>query len=77
MTEAFLPKRENETDDEKRFREALDRLCAQMVTTIDAALRTRTLPQEGKRNRHKAIAHIKDAAISARAAYDYRNMPQD
>lgn len=77
MTEVFLPKREGETDDERRFREAMDRLCGQMVTTIDAALRTRSLPQEGKRNRHKAIANLKDMAIHARAAFDYRNMPQD
>jgi hypothetical protein len=61
----LLPVRPGESDEERRLREAINRLAGQMVTTLDHALRLRTAPNEAQKMRHVARGHLVDFAIKA------------
>lgn len=69
----FLPARPTETDDEIRLREALNRQCAQLMRTLDSAVRLRSLPQDGKRHRAVCRAHLIDFCMNAMAAMAHSN----
>lgn len=65
MTKAvtLLPARPGESDDERRLREALNRLGGQMVGVIDAAIQFRTAPQPAQRARHMARGELVKACL--------------
>lgn len=65
MTKAvtLLPARPGESDDERRLREALNRLGGQMVGVIDAAIQFRTAPQAAQRARHMARGELLKACL--------------
>lgn len=62
-TASLLPQRANETDDERRLREALNRLGGQMVGAIDSAIQFRTAPQDAQRARHMARGELVKACL--------------
>lgn len=62
-TENLMPPRPGESDDERRLREALNRLAGQMVGTIDAAIQFRTAPQPAQRARHMARGELVKACL--------------
>lgn len=59
----LLPSRAGESDDERRLREALNRLGGQMVGAIDSAIQFRTAPQEAQRARHMARGEMVKACL--------------
>lgn len=69
MTVPFLPERRGETDDEKRFRESINRQTEQLMKTVDAAMALRTAPSEAKRTRHLARGALQDFALRASLAF--------
>lgn len=80
MSEAvkpFLPQRPGETDDEQRFREAMNRLGGKMLGTLDAALSLRTADHEVQRERHLARAKIKEACVSAMHTFAIHSFRDD
>lgn len=74
-TRDVLPTRRNEGDEERRLREAINRISRQLIDTMDCAIRPRTLPQEGSRMRSVAMAHLKDFAQAAMFAHAYADPP--
>ena len=80
-SDPFLPVRVGETDDERRLREMIERTCGQMMGALDSAIRCRNLPEQGKRDRHQARAHLRDFAVHAMSAIAWRQqqagLPQD
>lgn len=67
-TPDLLPERMNETDSERRLREAINRLGGQLVAVLDSAMALRTAPSDAQRERHRARGHLKDFAASAMIA---------
>jgi hypothetical protein len=65
----ILPPRAGETDDEKRFREALNRHAGNLLSTLDAALALRTAPPDVQRTRHLARGHLTDFCLKAMHAH--------
>lgn len=61
----LLPERAGETDDERRLREAINRLGGQLLSTIDAAIKLRTAVGEAQKARHTARGHLRDAGLLA------------
>ncbi|MEN9926282.1 MAG: hypothetical protein RL268_2408 [Pseudomonadota bacterium] len=66
---ALLPDRTGETDAEKRFREAINRLGGQLLQTLDAAIMLRTADQNAQRTRHLARNDLSDFAQKAMHAF--------
>lgn len=48
----IIAPRANEDDEEQRFREAMERMGAQIMQTLDAAIQMRTAAPETQRSRH-------------------------
>lgn len=61
----FLPPRHGETDEERRMREAINRMAGQMMGALDSAIRFRSAPPDAQRTRHMARAHLLDFALKA------------
>lgn len=68
-TNDLLPARPGESDEEKRLREALNRLSEQMIRTIDSAIQFRTAPQVAQRARHMARGELTKACLLAMQAH--------
>lgn len=64
----FIPARANETDDERRMRETINRLCGQMLGNLDSAITLRKAPPAVQRMRHRAKADLDDFAMKAMTA---------
>lgn len=62
---AILPPRADESDEEQRLREAINRLSGQLIALLDAAIRFRTAPPEAQRMRHLARGHLVDFSLKA------------
>lgn len=79
MTKAqanLLPARPGETDEERRLREALNRLGGQMVGAIDSAIQFRTAPQDAQRSRHMAKGElVKACLLGMQALYQSNGEP--
>jgi hypothetical protein len=58
-----------ETDEEKRFREAMNRLSGQIMGTLDAAISFRQAPAESQRTRHRARAALVDCLLLAQHSF--------
>jgi hypothetical protein len=71
----FLPTRENETDAERRLREALNRHCGNAMAALDAALALRTAPQQAQKTRHLARDGMTDFCARAMLALSYAEAP--
>lgn len=65
-----LPPRENETDDERRLREALNRHAEGFMRSLDAAISLRTAPAHVQRTRHVAKNDLQSALLRAMHAMD-------
>lgn len=65
---SFFPARENETDSERRLREATERHCAAALAALDSAVALRTAPQEAQRIRHQARNHLVEFCTKAMLA---------
>jgi len=65
----LIPRRPNETDAERRFREAINRLGGQLLQTLDASMGLRTAPNEASRARGRARGHLSDFAAQAQIAF--------
>jgi len=65
----LLPGRAGETDDEKRLREALNRIGGKLISTLDAAIQLRTAPSEAQRTRHMVRGQLLIAATLAMQAF--------
>ena len=65
---SLLPERTNETDAERRLREAINRLGGQLIAVLDSAMSLRSAPDDAQRERHRARGHLKDFAASAMVA---------
>lgn len=63
--EAFLPKRQGETDEEARLREAIDRQAAKLLRTLDAAISLRQAPADVARTRHLARGDLQGFCLKA------------
>lgn len=61
----ILPERDGESDEERRLREAVNRHCGQLLSTLDAAIALRTAPSSAARTRHIARGHLQDFALKA------------
>ncbi|KHQ51106.1 MULTISPECIES: hypothetical protein [Mameliella] len=69
MTSWPLPEFAGESDEERRFREAINRKAGEMQGVVDAAIALRTAPGEVSRARHRARADLEDFAIKAQHAF--------
>jgi hypothetical protein len=69
MTNALLPPRAGETDEEQRLREALNRHGGSLLSTLDSAIGLRTAPPDVQRSRHLARGHLMDALLTAQHAF--------
>lgn len=72
MSRDFLPPRSNETDGERRLREAINRQCQALLNTLDAAIELRTAPGEAARARHLARGDLLGFALKAMHAHAIR-----
>lgn len=72
---ALLPARPGENDEEKRLREALNRLGGQMVGAIDSAIQFRTAPQVAQRARHMARGELVKCCLLAMQALYLSSSP--
>ena len=63
--QTLLPVRSGETDDERRLREAINRLSGQILNAVDAAIQFRSAPAEAQRIRHMARAKLVEGAVLA------------
>lgn len=61
----LLPPRLGDTDDERRLREAINRLGTQLLATLDSAINLRTAPADAQKARHVARGHLQDFALHA------------
>lgn len=59
----ILPVPSGLPDEEARFRDAINRIMGQMISTMDAAIGLRTAPQEAQRQRHMARGKLLEAAL--------------
>jgi hypothetical protein len=73
----FVPTRENETDDERRMRETINRLCGQMLGSLDSAITLRKAAPAVQRMRHRAKADLDDFAMKAMTALALARSPGD
>lgn len=60
-----IPAKTGETDEEARFREAVNRLTGQLLQTLDSAIQLRTAPSHVQRVRHMARGDLMDFALKA------------
>lgn len=74
-TAALLPARPGESDEERRLREALNRLGGQMMGAIDSAIQFRTAPQVAQRARHMARGELVKACLLAMQALYLASSP--
>jgi len=65
----LIAPRENETDEEQRFREALERLGGQLIQTIDSAIGMRTAHADTQRSRHLARGELQQALLRGLNTY--------
>lgn len=61
----FLVRRRDETDEETRLRESIDRQATQILKTLDAAIGLRTAPSDVARLRHLARGDLQNFALKA------------
>jgi hypothetical protein len=61
----LIAPRPNETDEEQRFREAMERLGGQIMTTLDSAIQTRTAAPETQRSRHLVRGELTTVLLRA------------
>lgn len=61
----LLPVRAGESDDERRLREAINRLSGQLLNAVDAAIQFRSAPAEAQRIRHMARGKLVEGAVLA------------
>lgn len=64
-TGRLLPNRADYSDEERRLREAINRLTDQMMKTLDSAIHLRSASNEAQRARHLARGHLVDFALKA------------
>lgn len=76
-TQNLLPARSGEADDERRLREAINRLSGQMLAAIDGAIQFRSAPAEAQRIRHMARGELAKAAVLAMHAYSLTVAPTE
>jgi hypothetical protein len=72
----ILPVRAGETDDERRLREAINRLGGQLMQTVDSAIAMRTATGEAQRIRHIARNDLRQFALNAMLAFHLVNEPK-
>lgn len=72
-----MPPRAGETDEAKRYREALNRQAEAMMRTIDGALGLRTAPSHVQRLRHVARTDLQTVILRAMHAYDLAQNARD
>lgn len=63
--ESLIAPRPNETDEERRFREAMERLGGQIMSTVDAAIGLRTASPGVQRSRHIVRGELGGALLRA------------
>lgn len=73
MSKGFLIPRPGETDEERRFREAIDRQATQLLQTLDAAINLRTAPSDAARTRHLARGDLLNFTLKALHAHALSN----
>lgn len=63
---AILPPAvEGEPDEERRLRDAINRMGGQMLSALDSAVALRTAPAEAQRERHNARARLEEFGLHA------------
>lgn len=67
-SDPLLPRRAGETDDERRLREALNRLGGQALQAVDSAINLRGAAPVVARTRHHARGHMVDFCTAAMLA---------
>ena len=72
-----MPERPGESDDERRFREALNRHTSKMLQTLDAAVSLRTASSQVQRARHLARGDLLDFALKAMHAFSLSCAPPE
>jgi hypothetical protein len=65
----LLPRRAGETDDERRLREALNRLGGQAMQAVDSAIGLRSATSVAARSRHRARGYLVDFCANAMLAF--------
>lgn len=75
-TDSLLPCRAGETDDERRLREALNRLCGQAMRHVDSAIRMRSPVDVATHTRHRARGHLIDFCATALLALHWSSQDQ-
>ncbi|MBK8772898.1 MAG: hypothetical protein IPM06_21045 [Rhizobiales bacterium] len=71
----LLPDVYADDPDVARLAEVINRLGGQMMSSIDAAVRTRTAPSAAQRERHNARRHLQQAGLHAMAALGFTRKP--
>lgn len=71
----LLPRRAGETDQERRLREALNRIGAQAMQAVDSAINLRSSPADVARTRNRARGHLADFAAQAMTAFHLSHEP--
>jgi hypothetical protein len=69
----LLPARPGESDDERRLREAVNRLGGQLMAALDAAIAMRSAPPEAQRQRHVARGSLVNFGSAALLALAFKN----
>lgn len=78
MTDGLtIPAREGETDEARRYREALNRHAEGIMRTIDAGLGLRTAPSHVQRARHVARNDLQTVLLRAMHAFDIASSAKD
>ena len=72
----LLPARPNETDDERRLREAMNRHLGAAMSTLDHAIKLRTAPGDVKRMRHLMRTDLIQAGHKALHAQTLLTTPE-
>lgn len=62
-TAPLVAPRPNEDGEEQRFREALERMGAGLLQTLDAAIGMRTASPDTQRSRHLARGSLQDSLL--------------
>lgn len=76
----IIPRREHESDSERRLREALNRICNEALHALDCAMNLRTAPQSAQHARHKArnaMAEFANKAMTALAFAEEVKLPPE
>jgi len=66
----LLRPRSGETDDEARFREAINRHAEKLLSTLDSAMAVRTAPPNAQRQRARARNAMLDLLLISRDAFE-------